>query len=82
MRWTDFHKVSKRTYTYISLKLSTEENSRTFNCCNSTLQHQETISTELQPRLALPVGQKWNYSHALATGRYGTTLIYDDPIHV
>jgi hypothetical protein len=45
-------------------------------------QHQETIRTELQPRLALPVGQKWNYSHALATGRYGTTLIYDDPIHV
>jgi hypothetical protein len=35
MRWTDFHKVSKRTYAYISLTLSTEEKSRTYECCNS-----------------------------------------------
>ena len=30
MRRTDFHKVTQRAYTYISLQLSTEENSRTF----------------------------------------------------
>jgi len=35
MRWTDFHKVTKGTYKYIPLTLSTEEKSSTFECCNS-----------------------------------------------